>query len=380
MTIQTRFKVFGFIICLILVCAVCLAAGADNDFDIKDKTLVKYNGPGGEVTVPEGIEKLDVWAFKNTKVTKVNLPETLKEIESFCFFGCHELTDITLPASLRLLEYGQDGIENSQIFAFNSSLKEIKVAEGNPYYKSVDGVLFTADGKKLLYYPDGKGGYGEYAIPEGTEELGYSPFGSASVTSIHIPSTLQKIGDYEDNPFTAITSLKEITVSPENKRYYSKNGIMYAENKLICYPAAKPGKGLTKEIFPEGVTWIGDEAFACNENLVHVELPEGIEKVGRMGFVGSWNLESITIPASVTEIRAYAFHSCHDLKKVVILNPEVKLPDNDFLEEKDRENNKYIITENSEKAVLYGYENSTTQAYAEKWGLKFKSLGPVPEK
>ena len=49
------------------------------------------------------------------------------------------------------------------------------------------------------------------------------------------------------------------------------------------------------------------------------------------------------------------------------------------IEEKYREINKYIIIQDSDQAVLYGYDNSTTQAYAEKWGLKFESLGPAPE-
>ena len=378
---QTWCKIWILVISLMLVCAVCAGAAgetAGSEFTIEGTTLVKYNGPGGEVTVPDGIEKLDVWAFKNTEVTKVNLPETLKEIGSFCFFGCYDLTDITLPASLTILEYDQDGRKNSQIFAYNSSLKEIKVAEGNPNYKSVDGVLFTADGKKLLYYPDGKGVEGSYAIPEGTVELGYSPFGSAPLTSISIPSTLKNIGN--DNPFTAILSLKEVNVSPENKRYFSNNGILYSGNELICYPASKPGTELTKDVFPENVTCIGCSAFSGNENLVNVELPEGIEVVGWMSFVGSRKLESITVPASVTGIDAYAFDACHKLEKVVILNPEVILPDNSFVEEEYRELNKYIIIQDSEQAVLYGYENSTTQAYAEKWGLKFESLGPAPEK
>ena len=174
-----HFRRIPLLLALVLLFSVCLTAcaeEAESEFTIEGTTLVSYNGPGGEVTVPEGIEKIGTWAFKNSRVTKVNLPETLKELDSFCFFSCSLLTDITLPASLQYLEYDPDGMVKSQVFAFNSSLREIKVAEGNPWYQSVDGVLFTADGKTLLYYPSGKDQYEDYTIPEGTERLGYSPF------------------------------------------------------------------------------------------------------------------------------------------------------------------------------------------------------------
>ena len=375
-------KTWILVLSVLMVCAACFGAAgetADSDFRIEGTTLVKYNGPGGEVTVPEGIEKLDAWAFEGRAVTKVNLPETLKEIESFCFFGCRQLTDITLPASLTNLEYDEEGIEHSQVFAYNRSLEAIHVAEGNPKYKSVDGVLFTADGKRLLYYPDGKNRGGKYAIPEGTEELGYSPFSAASLTAVYIPSTLKRFANY-GNPFSAVDSLREINVSPDNRTYYSENGVLYSGNEMVCYPKEKAGTELKKEAFPDHVTRIGETAFSGNRNLKTAELPEGLEEVGWMSFISAEALKSVTIPASVNKISAYAFEYCPVLKQVTILNPDVELPDNSFLEEKYRDVNKYIIIQNSPQAVLYGYENSTTQAYAEKWGLKFESLGPAPGK
>ena len=137
---QTLCKLFALITSLLLVCGMCFTASAQETekgvFDIEGTTLKKYTGPGGEVTVPDGIEVLGEWAFDSSKVTKVNLPESLKEIESYCFFDCHQLTEITLPASLETLS-------DAQAFAFDSNLQAINVAEGNPYYTSVDGVLFN---------------------------------------------------------------------------------------------------------------------------------------------------------------------------------------------------------------------------------------------
>lgn len=116
-----HFRRIPLLLALVLLFSVCLTAcaeEAESEFTIEGTTLVSYNGPGGEVTVPEGIEKIGTWAFKNSRVTKVNLPETLKELDSFCFFSCSLLTDITLPASLQYLEYDPDGMVKSQVFAF----------------------------------------------------------------------------------------------------------------------------------------------------------------------------------------------------------------------------------------------------------------------
>ena len=87
-----------------------------------------------------------------------------------------------------------------------------------------------------------------------------------------------------------------------------------------------------------------------------------------MAFSWAKSLESVTVPASVGYISGYAFVDCHKLEKLVILNPNVNLPDDN------------LITENTPWVTLYGYENSTVQAYAEKHNLKFESLGAAPGK
>ncbi len=62
----------------------------------------------------------------------------------------------------------------------------------------------------------------------------------------------------------------------------------------------------------------------------------------------------------VNSIGAEAFYNCTDLTYVKILNPECKICDNE-----------YFI---SDTATIYGYKNSTAQAYAEKYSRKFVSL------
>ena len=337
------------------------AVTANADFEIAGTTLVRYKGNGGEVTVPEGVTKLGEWAFEDAKVTKVNLPESLEEIENYCFFNCNNLTEVTIPA-------GVTAISESQAFAYCRSLQEIRVAEGNTAYVSVDGVLFTANKEVLMYYPDGKDA-DAYFIPEGTIRLGSAAFSEPQkLTAVVIPSTLTGLD--EDNDFSGSPRLNMVIVSPENRNYYTYNGVLYNKhNTLVYYPSGKNAENLGKNDFPKGVVRLGPWAFQEAQHLKNVELPDGLTNIGWMCFTFDESLESVTVPASVNMIGGYAFADCKNLKRITILNPNTAF-----------EQEGSVIVDSSPKAVLYGYEGSTTQAYAEKHGLKFESLGAAPGK
>ena len=359
-----RNRLFALIISLLLVCSSCftvsaLAAG-NSDFEIDGTVLVKYHGKGGEVTVPDGIEILGKWAFDDTEVTKVNLPETLKEIENYCFFSCDKLTKITLPASLRK-------IGTAQAFAYNTALESIDVAEGNQFFVSVDGVLFNRSKTKLLYYPAGKKG-GEYAIPEGTETIYASSISATSLTAIDLPASLTDFSynvHFSNNP-----DLKEIRVAEGNLSYRSIDGMLFDKKgtTLLFYPAGRKQETLGANDFPAGMKAISAYAFQHAQHLKNVTIPNGIPAIHWMCFTFSPSLESVTLPESVKEIGGYAFANNPNLKQVTILNP------NAVIEDLEGEGN-YNIFDNSPNAVLCGYAGSTAQAYAQKRGLNFKAMG-----
>ena len=347
---------------LILGVGAAFGETTNKNFKIEGNTLVKYNGPGGEVTVPEGITVLGEWAFEDSGVTKVNLPESLEEIKSYCFFSCDELKEVTIPA-------GTKKISEAQVFAYCHNLPAINVEEGNTEYVSVDGVLFTADRKTLMYYPDGKKTE-IYFIPEGTEQLGRSLFNKpVNLRAVVIPATLR--GLENKNHFSCNPKLESIIVSYDCKKYRTFNGALYDNNgnELIAYPSGKTVESVGKDDFLPGVKRIGPWAFQGNEYLKNVELPEGATSVGWMCFTFDTSLESVTVPASVKTINGYAFADCKSLKRVIILNPNVHFEDAEG-----------SVVDDSPNVVLCGYEDSTTQVYAEKWGLKFEKLETTPRK
>ena len=83
------------------------------------------------------------------------------------------------------------------------------VSEENPYYKSVNGVLYTRDGKILLSYPENRRGE-HFDIPEGVEKIHSAAFYSCNnLTSVKIPLSVSTI---YDGAFAGIPKTDDFTI------------------------------------------------------------------------------------------------------------------------------------------------------------------------
>ena len=77
-------------------------------------------------------------------------------------------------------------------------------------------------------------------------------------------------------------------------------------NQKIASQAYYQDEQLTNFDFPEGITEIGEFAFA-RSNLESITIPEGVTKIGYGAFYHCDNLKEVHIPDTVTEIEEYAF-------------------------------------------------------------------------
>ena len=144
-------------------------------------------------------------------------------------------------------------------------------------------------------------------------QLGKNAFVDADyLHSVTLPETLTSLGDYA---FVNCQKLVEYRVAAGNAVYESKDGVLYRGTVLERYPL---GTVPTEIVIPEGVTGIGDVAFACSSMLSSVTLPDSLTSIGIAAFSDCERLTSFTVPDGVTEIANFTFNSCGSLENITL--------------------------------------------------------------
>jgi hypothetical protein len=113
-------------------------------------------------------------------------------------------------------------------------------------------------------------------IPEGVTSFGKVFYVKSYLTSVSIPSTVQRI---ESEAFYQCRQLISVNIS-EGLTYIGNAAFMYCEK-------------LSSINIPEGVTYIGDHAFAYCNVLQNITIPTTITSMGNASFYNSSNLKKI---------------------------------------------------------------------------------------
>lgn len=85
----------------------------------------------------------------------------------------------------------------------------LEVSADNPWYSSLDGILYTKDKRKLVYCPAGK--TGTVVLPEGLIEILPNAFQGSNVEAIQFPDSLDII---RAGAFQQCMSLKRVNYPP----------------------------------------------------------------------------------------------------------------------------------------------------------------------
>jgi hypothetical protein len=144
--------------------------------------------------------------FPEGKKGKYSVPNGVLRLRQDSFKNCRELISISFPQSLYSI--GGNGFNCEQ-------LTDITVNELNPYYHSIDGVLFDKESKALLEYPKNKDKT-EYTVPEGILRIsGFAFYGCKHLVNISLPESVMII---DELAFAECRKLKTI-VLPMNLQY-----------------------------------------------------------------------------------------------------------------------------------------------------------------
>lgn len=243
------------------------------------------------VTLPQSVKKISDFAFAGQQNLQEITLGGVTEIGRCAFDNCLMLTQITLPDTLTTI--GVQAFESSGLTSLTipvnvtslgdsfitdcSALTSLYVAEENPNYEIVDGMLYDIPAQTLRYtLPDVSG---DVVIRDGTVRIAGDVFKNHAITSVQLPDSLQKIGN---SAFEFCKELKEIT-------------------------------------FPEGLTTIDDLAFYYCTQLENVVLPENLKFLGNSAFYACTSLTEITVPEGITWMSG-TFANCYSLHTLNLPN------------------------------------------------------------
>ncbi|MDR1468685.1 MAG: leucine-rich repeat domain-containing protein [Spirochaetaceae bacterium] len=194
---MTKKLVLGFVMGLLTAVVTGFAQNAE-DFQMNGRTLVKYKGRGGDVTVPAGVTSIGQGAFSaSTNLRSIVLPEGVIRIGANAFDNCKNLTSITLPASLTSIGQGAFRVTGLRGITLPDGITTI---EANTFYssKSLTGITLPASLTSIGNGAfDGCESLAGVVLPRGVTSIGTYAFrGCASLSSILLPEGLTSIGDY----------------------------------------------------------------------------------------------------------------------------------------------------------------------------------------
>ena len=269
---------------------------------------INYGSYSGDITIPETIIYNDILY----RVTCIG---------SNAFYGCDELTSVTIPNSVTSI--------GSEAFSGCSSLISVNISDLEAWCKIDFG---TYDANPLYYakklYLNGEL-LTELVIPDSIKEIkNYAFYNFDGLTSITIPNSVTRIGL---SAFSGCSSLTSVIFNAENCKTMGSsstpvfNGCAKLSSvtigeKVTNIPdyAFYGCSGLTNVTIPNSVTSIGSSAFSGCSGLTSVTIPNSVTSIGSSAFRDCSGLTSLTIPNSVASIGNYAFNRCTSLKELRI--------------------------------------------------------------
>ena len=250
--------------------------------------ITKYNGSADHLAIPATLDGKTVtaigdYAFAHCySLISVSIPDSVTSIGDGAFYSCSSLTSVSIPDSVTAIE--------SWAFYACSSLTSVSI-------------------------PNSVTAIGDYAFCS-----------CSSLTFVSIPDSVEQIGT---NPFVACSALQTISVSPDHPNFSIIDGALFrkADKALIFY---LDGTNSSTYTIPQGITAIGDDAFARCSSLTSVSIPDSVTSIGDYAFYGCTSLTSVSIPDSVTAIGNTAFGCCTSLTSVSIPNSVTAIGDYAF--------------------------------------------------
>ncbi|MBO6047948.1 MAG: leucine-rich repeat protein [Erysipelotrichaceae bacterium] len=306
------------------------------------------------VSISKSVTSLGAHAFENTALTSLTIPSTVKTIGNFLVGNCKSLKSLEIPGDFKMTYSSMWSDEEATIInstrypldtvTFSTPLNiewigffeahNYVVPENDPNFTTIDGLLYSKDGKTLIRVPLART---EVDVPEGTEKILYSAFeyahdydedpwgGLTSLTSVTFPESLKHLTNDEyqvyDGEFafdgleTFIVKSKDIPQEEVDAFWKSHPYICVCKAFAAAgYYDVDPDFLITKDDLPNKN---GDYLYSYMGNDTDIIIPDKVETIGDRCFAENETIESVTM-SHVKTIGNGAFHYCYNLTSVTL--------------------------------------------------------------
>ena len=218
-------------------------------------------------------------------------PEGMETLGAWCFLGCSNLKEVSLPSTLKSISY--------QVFE-RSGLTSCVVPDGcrmsYGVFDDCSSLTYVKLPSDMTAIPDGTlagcSSLAEFEFPAGVTSIGHSAFEGTAITSIAFPDAVSELADE------------------------------------VC----KSCKYLKEIRLPASLTKIGRQAFSFCESIERFiqadgsyeegvfTIPEGVTELGEIPFYfRSPTIKTMSIPSTLTTVVDRSF-SCPNLERYIIPN------------------------------------------------------------
>ncbi len=295
----------------------------------------------GEIVISDKINGVPVTSIGDSAFSEcislktITIPDNVKTIKGWTFSMCSNLESITIPDSVTSI--------GDSAFFHCQSLQSITIPDS---VTSIgDSAFYECTSLKTI------------TIPDNVKTIkGWTFYGCSNLESITIPDSVTSIGKCA---FFICEKLKSITI-PNSVTSIGDSAFYNCQS-------------LQSITIPDTLTRICYETFSGCSSLESITIPDSVTDIINFAFAYCENVKSIEVPDSVTSIGNWSFNCCSSLESITILNPDCEIFDskevicNGYNENRDPYFN----------GTIRGYEGSTAQAYAEKYGYKFEPIEEI---
>ena len=225
-------------------------------------------------TIREGLDYRNIQSITFNKIqsfvnVQERIPERIKIILKETGFIGHDMIDFWTQSKASCLE----------------------LCDENPYYKTIDGALFTKDGTVLIKYPSSRAGH--YDIPEGTTTIASRAFYSCELSSVTIPSSMRQILPKAFAECKKLSSvdirdgIKDLGIGRSTLLFYNCNSLKHIEipsSVQIIAEQVFDGCNLESVKFNEGLLQIMDNVFTSSLLTGDITLPSTLDYIGGSNF------------------------------------------------------------------------------------------------